>query len=53
MTKQMIYIIVTFIALSFSGCSYSLKYITLDEKSDNQWTEVKKAENAPHTENTK
>lgn len=38
-------LIIPFILLfmCFFACSYDLKHITLDEKSDTAWTEIKKS----------
>jgi hypothetical protein len=53
MTKNILCILSTFILICTCGCSYRLKYIVLDEISDNKWTEVKEADSQPPIQNVK
>jgi hypothetical protein len=43
MIKKFIVPLIIFLWLCIFACSYDLKHITLDQKSDSGWTEVKKA----------
>lgn len=52
MIKKISYFLITTLCLSLAACSYDLKHITLDEKSDTGWTEVKKA-NTPRPAESK
>lgn len=53
MIKKIGYFLITTLCLSLAACSYDLKHITLDEKSDTGWTEVKKVNTPRPAENTK
>jgi hypothetical protein len=53
MIKKISCFLITTLCLSLAACSYDLKHITLDEKSDTGWTEVKKANTPSPAESKK
>ena len=55
MIKKLIIPMIIMVCMSIFACSYDLKHISLDEKSDSGWTEVKTKPNLPlqiHSETT-
>lgn len=53
MIKKYTIPLIIFLGLCIFACSYDLKHITLDQKSDTGWTEVKKSNTSGSTEITK
>lgn len=51
--NKLSYLFIIIICICLSACSYDLKHITLDEKSDAEWTEVKKSNNSGSAKITK
>jgi hypothetical protein len=51
--NKLSYLFITIICICLFACSYDLKHITLNEKSDTEWTEVKKSNTSGSTEITK
>ena len=52
MIKKFIIPLIIFLCMCISACSYDLKHITPDEKSDNGWIEVKKSNTSGFAETT-